>query len=312
MLRKSIKFGVLLATIGGPLIVLFGFLNWFHPAFDLIANFRYHAALGCIFLALVWMVAKHWRIGVSVLLVGAFALFSASAGLPKLKSAPAISDSKIYSIISFNVRFDNPNRNDLIKLLEKHDPDIFIGIEMSSIWSDQLFRLSAIYKNTFHCPEWANIGGIYVFSKFSFTDANTYCHDYAAFGTQQMLVDGQAITIAGTHLRWPWPASQPRQLRALKPVLKKLDENALVVGDFNASTWTYAISSFADNGRLKVVPNIGLTWLDVRLPKFLTRWLGLPIDNVMHKGRVKVIDVKALPHTGSDHLPILTRFSVLK
>jgi len=300
---------MILATIGGPLIALLGFLGSLHPAFDLIAHFRYHAALGCIALALLWLVIKQWRVGLSVMLIGVYAFSAATSGLQAwdsvhTKTAPS------YSLLSFNVLYDNPNRADVVKLIEVHDPDIFIGVEMSTQWHREIRLLTKRYKNTFHCPEWKNKGGLYIFSKFAFTNAETYCHSYAALGTQQVMIEDQTITIGGVHLRWPWPGSQPKQLKALKPVLQNLDDNALVAGDFNAATWSYTISSFATNGGLRVVPNIGLTWLHRMLPSFLTRWIGLPIDNVMHKGKVSIVDAKSLPNSGSDHLPILVQFTI--
>lgn len=299
-----------LCTLGFPLIILLGFLGSVHPVFDTIANFRFHIALCCFLLAIVWFFYRQLQIGLAIALVGVFGFAQSLAGLPKLQHTPIAPESKIYTMLYFNMRFDNPKRSEVLDLIEKHDPDIFSGVEFSSLWSDVVERLKQRYPAHFHCPEWNNIGGLYMFFKFEKTEKPAYCHAYAATGIQQVVIDGKAIEIVGAHLRWPWPASQPRQLRELEPVLTKFSEHVLVAGDFNASTWTYAIQFYASKAKLNVIPNIGPTWLVRLLPDFMRPWVGLPIDNVMYKGAIKIIGVERLDATGSDHLPLLIRFTL--
>ena len=45
-------------------------------------------------------------------------------------------------------------------------------------------------------------------------------------------------------------------------------------------------------------------------PPALAPFFGLPIDNVMTKGRVQVTSVKSLPSIGSDHLPLLVELTI--
>ena len=71
---------------------------------------------------------------------------------------------------------------------------------------------------------------------------------------------------------------------------------------------------FAGSGRLNVVSGIGPTWGPTLGPGnqriYWPPKFGLPIDNAMVKGAVKVVSVHTLSRMGSDHLPILLEFVV--
>lgn len=307
---------MILATVGLTLAIALSYLNAVHPAFDSIANFRFHLAALTIGIAFLWLIGRHVQIAMALLMFGVFAVTSTLSGLPKFsKKTHMQGDSstlKIYSLLQFNVNFDNANQGNVLEMILDEDPDIFVGLEFSSNWSDVIFRLKETYANVYHCPEWATIGGGYIFSKFPFTDKETYCHEYAALGVQEVMIGNTPVSIGVVHLRWPWPASQPKQLKALKPYLKTLGDNALIAGDFNAATWTNAVYDFAKNGALNIVENIGPSWLEKRLPIALAKWIGLPIDNAMYKGVIEIVDAKTLEPVGSDHLPVRIEFSIAK
>lgn len=312
-MKYIFKLCVILATIGTTLAIVLSYLNAVHPAFDTIANFRFHLILIVFSLVIIWLLRRYFRIALALAMVGLYALSTVMSGLPTpQKNATLQTSSKTYSLLHFNVNFANADRNKVLKMILRKDADIFLGVEFSAAWSDVIFGLKSKYPNVFHCPEWRNIGGVYIFSKFPFTDKAAYCHEYAALGVQEVIIEGETVDIGVVHLRWPWPASQPKQLKELKPFLNTLGSNALIAGDFNATTWTHAIHSFAAAGALKVIENIGPTWMEKRLPIQLANWFGLPIDNAMHKGTIQIHSAKTLPPLGSDHLPIEIEFSIKK
>lgn len=312
-MARGFSFLLILVTIGSTLAIALSYLNAVHPAFDLIANFRFHFALLTMGIALLWLLRQQFQITIALIMFGIFALNSTLSGLPKLVSKQQTQTStKTYSLLQFNISFDNADQNKVLKMILDQDPDIFVGLEFSSNWSDALYRLQEKYSYVFHCPEWQNIGGGYIFSKFPFTKKPTYCHEFAALGVQEVIIDETPVSIGVVHLRWPWPASQPQQLIALKPYLNTLGDNALIAGDFNAVTWSHAIKSFAKNGGLNIIENIGLTWMEKRLPINIAKWIGLPIDNALYKGEVQVLSANSLAPVGSDHLPVLIKFSIIK
>ena len=83
-----------------------------------------------------------------------------------------------------------------------------------------------------------------------------------------------------------------------------------MAGDCNAAPWSAAVRRVASLGQLTVMPSAGPTWIYIKLPDFLRRFVGLPIDQVFSKGAVVIHSAARLEETGSDHLPVLVEFSL--
>ena len=65
-------------------------------------------------------------------------------------------------------------------------------------------------------PEWRDIGGSIIYSRFAMSPDEGYCHTYAALALKNFVVEDKMLAIGSVHLRWPWPASGPRQLDDLQ------------------------------------------------------------------------------------------------
>jgi endonuclease/exonuclease/phosphatase (EEP) superfamily protein YafD len=133
-------------------------------------------------------------------------------------------------------------------------------------------------------------------------------HILASFRTD----DGRSFSVITTHMDWPLPVTRQReQLAALSEVVDKVEGPLIVAGDFNSTPWSYALREF--------VAGSGLVRQTMNLLTFPTRWfyLGtwrdtvpfLPLDHVMTRG-VLMHEVHTGPTTGSDHLPVVVRFSL--
>jgi endonuclease/exonuclease/phosphatase (EEP) superfamily protein YafD len=298
----------MLATTAG---IATGFLGFVHPAFDTLANFRMHLGVGLLLMAVLWTFRCSRVPAIVFALVGFAALFASAPGLRFSDNAgQPLTGERVYRLLAFNLRFDNTDPDAAMAMIRNSGADILALSEISTMWQARIAELAAEYPHRDHCPEWSLIGGVMILSKFPFTTRDPYCHDYAALSLREVEIEGHKVEIGSAHLRWPWPASGPRQVDALKPRLGEIGENALVAGDFNAATWTALISKFAGYGGLEVVRGIGPTWMYKRLPVSLAWYFGLPMDNAMAKGRVKVLSARALPPAGSDHLPVLVDFVV--
>ncbi len=298
---------LLLAIAGTSVGILAGFLGFLHPALDTAAHFRLHLAAGLGVLALAAIGMRARKAGAAAMLLALAATASCWQAFPGF-SAPAAAQGKLHSLLFFNMRFDNPEPGNVIDMIRRTDADLVLLTEYSRMWEPRLVALHSAYPHRYHCAEWRDVGGTMIFSRFAFEPG--YCHAYAALGLVQVDIDGAPVTIGAVHMRWPWPASGPRQLRELRPVLEGMGPDALVAGDFNATVWSDSVARFARHGELEIVPGIGPTWMISQVPASLTRFTGLPIDNVLAKGAVTIVSAKTLPPQGSDHLPILVTFIV--
>ncbi|HSO47063.1 MAG TPA: endonuclease/exonuclease/phosphatase family protein [Rhizobiaceae bacterium] len=298
---------LILAIAGISAAIVAGFVGFVHPALDTAAHFRLHLAAGLFVLAVAAIAMRARRAGGAAMVLALAAAASCWQAFPA-SFAGAAPQGKLHSLLFFNMRYDNPAPERVIEMIRQTNADLVLLTEYSRMWEPRLVALHGSYPHRYHCAEWRDVGGTVVFSRFPLEPG--YCHAYAALGLARADINGVPVTIGAAHMRWPWPASGPRQLRELRPVLDGLGPDALVAGDFNATVWSDAVASFAHNGGLEIVPGIGPTWMISQVPASLARFMGLPIDNVLAKGAVKVVSAKTLPPHGSDHLPILVTFNV--
>jgi endonuclease/exonuclease/phosphatase (EEP) superfamily protein YafD len=308
MIRRLLFLALLALSAG----VALGFFGFVHPAFDTVGQFRLHFSAALFGLALVWRAMGCSNAPAILFALVAMAGVAASApGLPGVGARDtALTGETIRRLLQFNLLYNNPDREAALATIMAVDADILSLTEYSEHWREPLERLAARWPHRYHCGEWRHVGGTAILSKFPFADTGEFCGDYASLALTQLDIDGRRVAVGSAHLRWPWPASGPRQIDALKGELEKLPADALIAGDFNAATWSHAVARFAAAGRLQPVAGIGPTWLHGRLPSRLAPYFGFPIDNVLAKGAVRVISAKTLPPAGSDHLPVLVEFVV--
>jgi len=303
----------LLVTIAllGALSV--GFLGSIHPAFDTAANFRAHICAALVVMALIWIFKYGVKTGLLLLLVAAggyYLTVNIPAGYSQ-RATQDISSRQLYSLLQLNLYYNNKTPQKVFALIDDVKPDIITLNEISGSWKQRLNILDKDYPYKFYCPEWANMGGSVIFSRYAIANDQGYCHEYAALALKDIQIEDKSITVGVVHLRWPWPASGPRQVDDLKKTLNQLGPTALIAGDFNSTTWTWTLRRFAHYGGLKILSGIGPTWLHQKFPAWLIAAIGFPIDNAMVKGSIAIEDVRTLEPVGSDHLPILIRFAIL-
>jgi endonuclease/exonuclease/phosphatase (EEP) superfamily protein YafD len=296
-----------LAIAGVSAAIVAGFLGFLHPAFDTLAHFRLHLSAGLVLLALGAFAMRAKAAGAATLALALAGIASCWQAFP-VSAARATPAGKVHSLLFFNIRFDNPEPERVVAMIRRTDADIVMLTEYSRIWEPRLIALRSEYPHLWHCAEWRDVGGTVILSRFPLEPQ--YCHDYAALGLARTTIDGKTVMLGAAHMRWPWPASGPRQLQALRPALAELGPDAIVAGDFNATVWSDAVSRFAGFGSLDIVPGIGPTWILSPVPASLARLAGLPIDNVLAKGAVEILSARTLPPEGSDHLPVLVEFSI--
>ncbi|HWA18547.1 MAG TPA: endonuclease/exonuclease/phosphatase family protein [Devosia sp.] len=131
------------------------------------------------------------------------------------------------------------------------------------------------------------------------------------------LADGSHFSVMTTHMDWPYPIERQRAEFAEATATAKSIEGPLVlVGDFNSTPWSYALRGFAAETNLTRETHGELSYPEIvtvpyRISKdgFAATIPFLPLDQVFQRGLI-VHDLHRGPATGSDHLPIIVRFSV--
>lgn len=305
--RQLLRICVNLALLGAVIGWGAGYLGRLHSAFDTLSNFRLHifwVMLGALPLIIL---LRFKREAVMALIIAMAALWGARAAIPH---SGLINEGPTYSLISYNMLFENDQRRDVVPWLIGQDADILFVTEFSRFWAPLWEPLIEHYPHHSYCPEWQGTAGNYLFSKYPLDLDTLYCQDYAAFHLVEADIAGQKIILGGTHLRWPWPASGPEQITQALPVLENLGDNALLIGDFNSVPWSYSMQRISEAGDLNIYQGIGASWLFTPFPDWFRKWFGLPIDNAMQKGAVQITAAERLPSMGSDHMPIKFEISI--
>ncbi|WP_246727687.1 endonuclease/exonuclease/phosphatase family protein [Chelativorans sp. Marseille-P2723] len=251
------------------------------------------------------------------MLLGIAAIASAvvpySASSANTAAAVAISDAgpARYRLLHINLRYDNPTPKRALSLIGAAQPDIITLNEVSAEWREELKSIETAYPHLLYCDSPTGIGGVAILSRRPFLHPTlARCFDRGSLGIATVNIAGSAVDIAALHLGWPWPFDRRQQMSRISPVLNKLGTTAILAGDLNSAPWSARARQIASAGGLKVLGNVGPTWLFRQVPDFLRRTVGLPIDNLFVKGRVVPLDTRRLPDAGSDHLPVLLEFGL--
>ncbi|RUW82091.1 endonuclease/exonuclease/phosphatase family protein [Mesorhizobium sp. M1E.F.Ca.ET.063.01.1.1] len=303
-----------LAMMALSAALLAGFLGALHPALDSFSHFRIHLSVLTALLALA-LLASSYRLQATAVLLFAIASFATTASaLPKLWPQQAIArpaDRIVYSLLQMNLRFDNPTPKKVLSLIGRTNPDVITLDEVSGMWTTELGYITSAYPYRILCPYPNGVFGVALLSRRPFAAGTApHCEPRGAMATATIDFGGTGVDVAAIHLSWPWPLEQHWQIGELSEPLTALGETAIMAGDCNAVPWSAAVRRVASLGKLTVMPSAGPTWIHRKLPDFLRRFAGLPIDQVFSKGGVTIHSATRLEDTGSDHLPVLVEFSL--
>ncbi|MEZ5805733.1 MAG: endonuclease/exonuclease/phosphatase family protein [Rhizobiaceae bacterium] len=318
MMSRPVAMRVSLVTtllLSLPLVA--GFLGALHPAFDSFAHFRVHLAALMMPAALPLFLSRWWAHGIMALVLGGAAIVSA-LGLPALGVGQVHAGferkplaARGYRLMQFNLRYDHPDPERVVVLLDELRPDFVLLEEVSDMWAGKLRGLTNLYPYQLRCGRTSGVGGTAILSQEPFGIGRmTECAGDGSLAIAQVELDSVAVDLAALHLGWPWPFGQSRQVTRLTPDLASLGQNAILAGDLNAAPWSRTARRVMAAGALTPMESPGPTWLSSGFPAAWRPWIGLPIDHVFAKGDVVLYSGHTLPEAGSDHLPILIEFGI--
>lgn len=308
---RNVVFLLLLVPIVFVLAVCIGvaFVD-VHWLFDLLALPLQGAFVVSLIAGLIALALQRWLLAGAAALttVLAFAIASSWTHAPPPPSPTAAR----FTLLSFNVYWQNQNLNEVARAIEKLNPDIVVLLEIvGQRGRDQLRVLDAHYPQRFEC--WQSPGcDILVLSRFPIKEPHI---DFVG-GVQRSPIAWFEISPAGcgmnifaTHLTRPFPfapiASQDRQADDLAAALKGWPGPKLLVGDLNAPPWGHVVKTVKNQADLHVSLGPSGTW-HARLPPPLR----IPIDHVMASEGLAFASRKVLTLPGSDHAAVLTEIAI--
>ena len=312
--RFGFRFSILLAALSLPNLSPFPPINFWHELnVSLGAYYMVAHALTALLLLITIRSADPRRTCVLALFLQTAMLASYAVVLWPYwyTKYPHAIDAK-HSIYYANVYRSNQTPQLIAKQIESLDPDIVALTEYHSDL-DALLKLEVRYPFSIRQVR-EDCFGMVVYSKFPIA-ANPIVSLGSGLPPEIIAsIDigaGEALTFALTHSIPPLSDEALYKntliMRRLAQRMRHAEEPIIVVGDFNATPYSWFYQGFISITNLRdASAGFGLrrTWNAQQW------WLWFIIDHVFVNDRIGVQQVQRLESNGSDHYALLMRFEV--
>lgn len=286
-----------LATLAG----FFGGSWW---VLDLLAGFRHQLAAGLILCSLVAVLAK-WKKTAAVMSLLAVVNLALIVPLFLGPSRPASGELRV---LSFNILGSNRHFGEVIDFIRASDADVVVLHEVTRRWEDAIEEASVAFDD-WEYEVTAARGGGDLFGSLVLAPIGTVVESFG-FGVTDprsieiLLPDG--VAVLAVHPLSPsteFRAEQnDRQLQFAADWAADQQGPTIVVGDFNATPWSYAFRRLISSAHLA---NSGRGFgLELSYPADANPLLRVPIDHLLYSDELAVVDRRLGPALGSDHFPL--------
>jgi len=219
-------------------------------------------------------------------------------------------------MISCNVLMSNRDSSTLQRLINHHQPDIFIALE-SDLWWEQQFDALTDYSYALKCPL-NNLYGMHLYSRYPLTNTAItfeFDHDKPSMSARIETSPQTFIDLFVVHPAPPTSQANVAPLEGEGELLKvanhlaKRTNRIIVVGDFNDVTWSATTRLFKTVSGL-LDPRVGRGLFNTfNAFHWFARW---PLDHVFVSRGFKVSAIKRLPTMGSDHFPLCVELAIMQ
>jgi endonuclease/exonuclease/phosphatase (EEP) superfamily protein YafD len=292
----------LLLVVGGA---VFGRV---HPLIDLFGQFVLPAIVGAAALAILTALTGRY---VTAALAAAALLANLAIAWPWI-STPAQPDATgpRFKLLLFNVYYNNLHLDLAAKLIRDTSPDVVVLLEMIPRVRPAFDEVAAAYPHRLECWQGPRCDAL-ILSRFPLTDiaANLPpARTRRSLASASVDIDGRSLTLFAAHLILPFPftsfALQPAQADDVAASVASVSGPRLLVGDFNASTWSAAVAKQREHARLTAFTGPGGSW-----PTFLPTHMGIPIDHVLTSSDLVPLSRQLFTVSGSDHRAVLAEIA---
>lgn len=276
---------------------------------DVLANFRAQYVVGLIIFALSLMLTRFRRTGLAVLVVAVVNLIPV---LPLYVGSPGESDPGAASIriMSFNLLSHNERFAEVIDYIRTIDPDLVLLYEASRPWEVAVEAADLGYEVI--RPRADNlIFGTLVLVRGEEIEAVSFGFAEAQPRAVQLRYRPtgwpRGLEVLSTHPLAPTESERAdlrdAQLDFAAEWAKNRDGPHFVVGDFNATPWSWPFRNLMEKADLNN-SQVGFG-LHPSFPATSNVLLRVPIDHLVHSDELIVRDRRLGPPLGSDHFPLI-------
>ncbi|MGF1524404.1 MAG: endonuclease/exonuclease/phosphatase family protein [Leptolyngbyaceae cyanobacterium] len=318
---------ILLWPIALSLLLLsFAAGRWYRLwRFEIIgAGYLWFAVLTAILLLGLLLVRSRSRRRKLILVLGlALGLYASTIGswyIPRLQDART--GGMPLTVMTYNVNYKLWDTAAVTERVRSYPVDILGLVEPLQEQAAELREnVQDLYPHYYRATE----GGLSLFSRYPIAEAITDSlgtPSYSLFAIVE--VEGNPVRVVVTHLRAPgsriYFADRNRTMNALANYGAQQQMTTVIMGDFNATSWSRYFQSFLRTSGLRSV-NLGHglnpTWFYDEVGRSLNRteevllFLKIPIDHIVVSQNISV-DQVITPSSGvSDHRPLIAKLRIL-
>lgn len=233
-------------------------------------------------------------------------------------SSAEYSFDNIIKVAHYNRRYDMHSHEKLKDWLIAESPDIVVIQEARDEHKLIMDSLKQQYPHQISEPR-NNAFGLILASKYPYQSSlvqpvKRYALDNFYIHANVNVQSGKIISVYAMHPPPPTTKLLQKQrnedLNAVSKAIQKDEEqNIIFMGDWNITPFSPYFNTLQSETGLK---NEYTTWL---IPPtwpsiFFDYIFQIPIDHILHKGDIHLIDKRRGAHMGSDHYPIIAEFGL--
>lgn len=252
------------------------------------------------------------RAAAAALLAGVHAVQIWPLYVPAEATPPAAGRLRI---LSLNLNSQNHREAEVLEFVRHSAPDVAVFLEVNDRWGRALQSLASDWPYYLGRPQSGNFG-IALYSKLPIGNPRS---EFLAAHVPILLATVTApdssgerpVTIVGIHPIPPMlslrSAPRERQFDVLAELVNKEHGARVVVGDFNATSWS---PIFADFVTATGLCDSRRGWgVQPSWPASLPLPLRIPIDHCLISPELQIAGRRIGPDVGSDHLPVLVELA---
>lgn len=301
--------------IAATVLPIFRAYDWWVRIFDFPRS-QITVLMAAVFAAALLTLEPTAENIVFIVLLGAALAYQAYMMFPYVpfarrqveQSTAAAGDNSI-NLFFANVLQDNRRSGELLRMIERSDPDIVLLVETDEWWANELQPLRETYPSVVeHISE--DTYGMMLFSRLELIGPEVKFlvdETVPSIHARVRLRSGRSVVIRCLHPPPPVPTFATRSIERDAELLivgkevRELNEPVVVFGDLNDVAWSRTNYLFQDVSGL-LDPRIGRGFYNTfhaQIPL-----LRFPLDHCFHSNHFRLIDFRRLEYFGSDHFPV--------
>jgi endonuclease/exonuclease/phosphatase (EEP) superfamily protein YafD len=218
---------------------------------------------------------------------------------------------RTFRLLIANVLMENRAYDRLLGGIDECQPDLILVVETDTAWGEALRPLEKTHPYRAGRAQ-GNYYGMLLFSRLKLIEPSLEYliqDDVPSIHTGFELPSGERVWLHGLHPRPPEPIrdqdSTPRDAELVvvgRAIGRTGPRPTVVAGDLNDVAWSPTTELFLHLSGL-LDPRVGRGFFNsYHADHWLIRY---PLDHVFHSNDFELVELRRLPHIGSDHFPVL-------